>query len=112
MIEQAPCKLFRLTNATFVERHVGQLQDARRIAGRLTMAHEQNRHAAWLAARVCTREPRIKPDDAQKSGFVALGIGNRLWLKRSSLFSAQMNSFHSACCLRQRVIMYMGSLKV
>src|SRR5258705_2942822 len=48
---------------------------------------------------------------AQKSCFIALGIGNRLWLKRSSLFSAQMNSFHSPSCLRQRVIMCMGSLK-
>ena len=38
MSEQAPRKLFGLTLAAFVERHVGTLQDARCVAVSLAMA--------------------------------------------------------------------------
>jgi hypothetical protein len=43
---QAPGKPLRLTHAAFVERHVGALQNAGRVAVGLTMTHEQDRHVA------------------------------------------------------------------
>jgi hypothetical protein len=43
---QALREPFRLTHAAFVERNVGALQNARRIALGLAMAHEQYCHAA------------------------------------------------------------------
>src|SRR6266436_1908533 len=48
VIEQASRELFRLTDAAFVERHVGALQNARCVAGSLTMTHEQNRHTSSI----------------------------------------------------------------
>src|ERR1700737_1378903 len=60
--EQAPRELFRLTHPAFVERYVGALQNARCIAVGLTMTHEQDRHAASLAAFVRAGEFRMKLD--------------------------------------------------
>jgi hypothetical protein len=50
------------------------------------------------AARFIAGHPHV-----QKSGVFASGSGNRLWLKRSALSSAQMNSRQARSCLRHRV---------
>jgi hypothetical protein len=52
VIEQALREPFRLTEPAFVERHIGALQNARSVAGSLTMTHEQDRHTESLAAGV------------------------------------------------------------
>ena len=56
---QACRKLIGLTYPTFVERHVGALQNPCRVAVGLAMAHQQDRHGAVLAAIVRTGEFRI-----------------------------------------------------
>jgi hypothetical protein len=60
MSAQAPRELFGLTHPAFVERYVGALQNARRVAVSLAMTHEQDRHAALLAAFVRAGEFRLK----------------------------------------------------
>src|SRR6516225_10238052 len=60
MSKQAPRKPFRLTHAALVKRHVGALQDTRCIAISFAVAHEQNRHVAYLAAFMCCGEPKRK----------------------------------------------------
>jgi hypothetical protein len=49
---QAPRDQLRLAHSAFVERHVGPLQDTRRVAVGLAVTHNQNAHAASFRANI------------------------------------------------------------
>ena len=69
MSEQALRELLCLMHPAFVQRHVRSLQNPRCVAVSLTMTHEQDRHAAWLAAFVSADEFRMTFDAAFVPAF-------------------------------------------